>query len=105
MMSIAIKERTKELGIRKIFGVSLSNILLLLTKDTVIIMGFASIFGGVLGWYLASQWLRNFAYRIDFRFEIIVVSSLITLFMALIPVVIRIIIAYRTNPVDVLRNE
>jgi putative ABC transport system permease protein len=105
LMSISIKERTKELGIRKVLGVSFHNLLFLLLKDTIIILIFASFLGGFLGWLMAQKWLANFAYRIDFSVGIIIISSLITFLLAFLPVIYRIVKAAKTNPINALRHE
>jgi putative ABC transport system permease protein len=105
LISISIKERTRELGVRKVLGVSFLNMFLLLSEDIFFITGFASVVGGFAGWYVARQWLGNFAYRFQFGPGIIVVSAFITLLMAISPVVFKILKAAGSNPVEALRNE
>jgi len=105
LMSISIKERTKELGIRKVNGAPFLDLAILLLKDNFVIIGFASVVGGILGGYVAGQWLTNFAYRISFGFDIILISSLIALLMAVIPVSFKLWKAIRTNPAESLRTE
>ena len=105
LMSFTIKERTKELAIRKVLGAPFINLLRLLSKDILIIMAFASLSGGILGWYAAEEWLNNFAYRIDIGFDTIILSSVITLVMAILPVSYRLGKAISINPVESLRTE
>ncbi len=105
VMSFSIKERTKELGIRKVLGAPFLNLLALLAKDIFIILGLASVVGGTLGWLGAVQWLTNFAYRIDMGFDIIIISSVATLLMAIIPLSFKLGKVVRANPVESLRTE
>lgn len=105
LMSYTIKERTKELGIRKVLGAPFFNLVSLLTKDILLIVGFASILGGILGWYLANQWLESFAFRIQIGPDTILLSSVIALLMALIPLSFKIEKAIRKNPVESLRID
>jgi len=104
-MSILIKERTKELGIRKVVGAPFLNLVMLLLKDNFIIIGIASVVGGVLGRYIAGHWLNNFAYHISFGVDIIIISSLIALLMAVVPVSFKLWNAITTNPVKSLRTD
>lgn len=69
IMSISIRERTKELGIRKVVGAPFKYLVWLMLKDYFAIIGIASILGGLLGMYVANQWLRNFEYRISFGID------------------------------------
>jgi putative ABC transport system permease protein len=105
IMSISIRERTKELGIRKVVGAPFKYLVWLMLKDYFAIIGIASILGGLLGMYAANQWLRNFEYRISFGIDIIILSSLIALLMAVIPVGYRLWKAIINNPVESIRND
>src|SRR5258706_10923106 len=105
VMSFSIKERTKELGIRKALGAPFLNLLALLSKDIFIVMGLASVVGGTAGWFGAGQWLNNFAYRIDMGVDIVILSSVITLLMAIVPLSFKLGKAVRANPVESLRTE
>ena len=105
LMSISIRERTKELGIRKVVGAPFKYLAWLMLKDNFAIIGIASIVGGLTGMYVANQWLHNFEYRISFGIDIIILSSLIALSMALIPVGYRLWKAIINNPVESIRND
>jgi len=105
LMSISIRERTKELGIRKVVGAPFKYLAWLMLKDNFAIIGIASVLGGLLGMYAANQWLRNFEYRISFGIDIIILSSLIALLMAVIPVGYRLWKAIINNPVESIRND
>jgi putative ABC transport system permease protein len=105
IISFSIKERTKELGIRKVLGASVPVLYGLLLKDIFLIIGLSSLAGGILGWHVTRLWLNNFAYRIDFSFDIILISFVIALLMAMIPVCFKLWKSIRTNPVESLRTE
>jgi putative ABC transport system permease protein len=105
LMSYSLKEREKEIGIRKALGASLSRITGLLARDLVIIVSIAEIAGGILGWYFSTSWLNNFAYRIEWGIDIIILSSFLTLLLAITPIAFTLIKSIRTNPVDSLRYE
>jgi putative ABC transport system permease protein len=104
-MSFSLKERTKEIGIRKVMGASFVRLLRLILWDIVPIIGIATLIGGIPGWYLSADWLKNFAYRFSFGIDIIIISSLFTLFIALIPLSFKLVKSVSSNPVDSLRTE
>ncbi len=105
IMSFSVKERTKELGIRKVLGAPLLHLFSLLSKDVLVITGVACILGGILGWYASNEWLTNFAYRINVGIDVIIIASLITLTMAIIPLSFKLRKAIAANPVESLRNQ
>jgi putative ABC transport system permease protein len=105
LMSFTLKERTKEIGIRKAMGASFTRLAILMIRDLLLIVCIAALAGGVSGWYFSTNWLNSFAYRIDWGIDIIIISSFITLLLAITPVVFTLIRSIRTNPVDSLRYE
>ena len=105
LMSYSFKERKKEIGVRKAMGASFSGLTGLLLRDLVIIVCIAEITGGVLGWYLSTNWLNNFAYKINRGIDIIIISCLLTILLAITPVVFNLIKSIRTSPVESLRYE
>lgn len=105
ILSLSIKEKTKEIGIRKILGAPFINLLNLVTSDIFLILGLATIVGGSLGWFVANEWLNNFSYRFEMGLEIVALSSVIVLFMAILPVSYKLIKSVRSNPVEALKNE
>ncbi len=105
IISFSIKEKTKELGIRKVLGAQFFHMLNILSKDVFILIGLASVLGGITGWYLANHWLSNFAYRINMSIDTIIISSLITLIIVVVPVGYKLRGAITSNPVEALKNE
>ena len=105
LMSYSFKERKKEIGVRKAMGASFSGLAGLLLHDLFFIVCIAEITGGVLGWYFSANWLNNFAYRINWEIDIIIISCFLTILLAITPIVFHLIKSIRANPVDSLRYE
>ncbi len=105
LISFSLGEKTKEIGIRKVLGASFISLLRLLTKEVVYILGGASIIGGAAGWYFSSKWLNNFAYRFEMGFDIIFISSILTLIVTFVPLSFKLVKSVRTNVIHSLRKE
>jgi putative ABC transport system permease protein len=105
LMSLSLKEKTKEIGIRKVLGVSYARLLNLLTRDIMFVVLIATIVGGAFGWYLSTGWLNNFAYRCRIGFDVIVISAVLTLLMSMLMVGFKLIKSITTNPVESLHTE
>ena len=105
LMSYSFKERKKEIGVRKAMGASFSSLAGLLVRDLFLLVCIAEITGGVLGWYFSNRWLNNFAYRINWGVDIIIISCFLTILLAITPIVFHLIKSIRTNPVNSLRYE
>ncbi len=98
-------QRTKEIGIRKVMGASVQNILSLLTKDFSKLIVIAILIASPLSWYIMSNWLQSFAYRIELSWLIFLVSGLIVIMIALLTVSIHTLKAASSDPVKSLRYE
>jgi putative ABC transport system permease protein len=105
LASFTAEQRTKEIGIRRVLGASLSGVVILLTKEFVRLVAVANIIAWPLAYYAMNRWLHNFAYRIDLGLWIFVISALLALFIALFTVSYQSIKAATANPVDSLRYE
>ena len=105
LASYSTLQRTKEIGVRKIIGASVSNIVFLLSKDFLALVGLSFLIAAPLSWYFINGWLKGFAYRIDIYWWIFVVAGLTALFIALFTVSFQAIRAALTNPVISLRAE
>jgi putative ABC transport system permease protein len=97
--------RTKEIGIRKVLGASVSHIILLLNRDMVRLAALAFLLGVPLAWQLMQGWLEDFAYRVQIGWEVFIVAGLVGLLTALLAVSYHSLKASMANPVDSLRNE
>ncbi len=97
--------RIKEIGVRKVLGASIPNIVLLLSKEFTKWVLVACVFALPLAYYAMNQWLENFAYRKSIGVEIFVLSALIATLIAVITVSYQSVKAAVANPVDSLRYE
>ena len=101
---VAIK-RTKEIGIRKVLGASLSQILILLSREFAAAIALANLIAWPVAFFLMKKWLANFAYRIDLGIGIFTISALLAFSVALITVGWHSVKAATSDPVDSLRYE
>ncbi len=105
MSSFTATNRTKEIGIRKVLGASIPEIVRLLSTETIILIAAASVVAYPLGWYAMSQWLSTFAFRIGFNWLIPLAITAGILILALLTVSYQSIKAALANPVESLRYE
>jgi putative ABC transport system permease protein len=105
MASYTTEQRTKEIGIRKALGSSVSGIVILLSKESIVLISLANIIAWPISYYVMSKWLSTFAYRIDMNFIIFVIASLVGLIISLITVSSQAIKAALANPVKSLKYE
>jgi len=105
LASYMAEKKTKEIGIRKVLGATVPNILVLLTREFTRFVFLANIIAWPIAYFAMNKWLQSFAYRIDIGLWIFAVSSLLALFMALLTVSYQSIKAATANPVDSLRYE
>jgi putative ABC transport system permease protein len=99
------EQRTKEIGIRKAMGASVTSLTILLSKEFTWLVLIAFVPAAVAGWYVSYQWLEGFAYRIPVNPFIVVFSGLAALVLAWLTVSYQSIKTANTNPVDSLRYE
>jgi putative ABC transport system permease protein len=99
------EKRTKEIGIRKVLGASVSNITVLFSKDFMRLIALANGLAWPIAYFAMHKWLQNFAYRIDLHLGIFIFSGICTLFVAFLTVSYQSIKAAFANPIDSLRYE
>ena len=99
------EQRSKEIGIRKVLGATVSNITTLLSIDFVKLVLLAILIASPIAWYGMNKWLQDFAYRIPISWWIFVLSGLVAIVIALFTVSFQSIKAALMNPVRSLRSE
>jgi putative ABC transport system permease protein len=99
------KQRTKEIGIRKVLGASVLQVALLLSKDFIALVVIAIVIASPLAWWASNKWLQDFAYRININYWMFLAAGLVAVFIALITVSFQAIKAAVANPVKSLRTE
>jgi putative ABC transport system permease protein len=97
--------RTKEIGVRKVLGASILNIISLLTKDFVKLVALGFIIAAPLSWFAMNQWLMNFAYSTNIGIGVFLIAGATALLIAILAVSSRAYSAATSNPVDSLKNE
>ena len=99
------EQRTKEIGIRKVLGASILNVLFMLTKDFTKWILIANIIAWPAAYFVMSKWLQGFAYKIDISLWIFILSGVIALTISIFTISFRAIKAATANPVKSLRYE
>jgi putative ABC transport system permease protein len=99
------ERRTREIGIRKVLGATLSNTVLLLSKDFLLLVALASVIAFPITWWVMHRWLEKYAYRIDIEWWVFVVAGLLAVVIALVTVSFQALKAALMNPVKSLRVE
>ena len=98
-------QRVKEIGIRKVMGASIPDILALLSKEIIALILVSNLIAWPVAWYTMNHWLRNFAYRIPIEPWLFIMAGLLTVVIALVTIGMQSVKAALANPVDSLRNE
>ena len=99
------ERRTKEIGVRKVLGASVAQIILLVSKDFAKLVATAFVVAAPMAYFVVNKWLQNFAYRVEISFWIFILVGLLSFAIALLTVSYHSTKAALTNPVDALRCE
>jgi putative ABC transport system permease protein len=105
LASFTTEQRRKEIGVRKVLGASLANIIFLLTKEFLKWVIIANLIAWPIAWWILNKWLQNFAYHIDIEMWVFVISGGIALVIAVITVSYQAVKAAFNNPIEALRYE
>jgi putative ABC transport system permease protein len=105
LVAFTTEQRTKEIGIRKVLGASINQVLVLLSKEFFLLVCVAFIISIPVTWWAMHNWLNNFAYRINISWWIFLVAGLLAVLIALMAISFLAIKAAVANPVRSLRTE
>ena len=105
LTALAIEQRSKEIGIRKVLGATVTNVVTLLNRDFLILVMIGFLTAIPIGWYSANEWLQDFAYRVDIGAGVFVLAGVVAVLIALATVSWQSIKAAIANPVKSLRSE
>lgn len=105
LTAFSIQRRTKEVGIRKVFGASVRDIVTLQTREYFLWVGMANLAGWSIGYYLSEQWLQQYAYRAAIPWWLFVIIAAASLLLVGGTVSVQTIRAALANPVQALRHE
>ena len=105
LASFTTEQRTKEIGIRKVMGSSISQVVGLLTKEINWLLIISSIVSWPLAFYFMKNWLQNFAFKSNLGLHIFIIASIIAFFIAILTTGFQALKAARANPANSLRHE
>jgi putative ABC transport system permease protein len=105
LVSYSVERRSKEIGIRKVLGATVSNILSMLSREFLLLVAVSSIVALPIGYYFMSEWLTGFAYHVSLNAFMFISAGALVLVIAWITVSLRTFSAASSNPVRSLRSE
>lgn len=105
LAAFTAEQRKKEIGVRKVLGASVLEIVKLLSSQFSRLILLALLIAIPLGWWIFSEWLNDFAYRIQISWQVFVFAAVLVMAIAALPIGFQSVRAARANPVDSLRDE
>jgi len=105
LASFVTEQRTKEIGVRKVFGANVSDIVSLMLRSYLFLAGISILVASAISYYFATKWLQSFVYKAEIRWMTFLLAALITIIITLITVGLHTIRAGNLNPAESLRNE
>lgn len=105
LSTITIVQRAKEIGIRKVLGASISEIVKILSKEFVVLISVAFVIATPIAWWMMNQWLNDYVFRIEIQWWIFVVAGFLTILFAIFTVSFQSFKAAIENPIKSLRDE
>ena len=105
LTAFTVRQRVKEIGIRKVLGASVSNIAAMLSTDFLKLVFVSAIIAVPVAWYVMNKWLQDFAYRVNISWWMFALAGIITMCIALLTISFQSIKAAIANPVKSLRTE
>jgi putative ABC transport system permease protein len=105
LVSYSIESRMKEIGVRKVLGATVSNIVTLVSKEFIVLVAVSGLIAVPAAWYIMTTWLKDFEYRVGVGAGVFVLALAVALLIAFATICFRAIKAARSNPVTSLRSE
>ena len=105
LVTFTAEQRTKEIGIRKVLGASVTGIIRMFSKDFLKLVLIAALIAFPVAWWVMNKWLNDFEYRVDIGWWVFVVAGVAALLIALLTISFQSIKAAIANPVKSLRTE
>ena len=105
LAAFTAQKRKKEIGIRKVIGASVVQVAYLLSREFLVLVGVAMAIAFPIAWLAMHKWLDGFAYRVDIRYDVFVLTALAAVGITLITISYQALRAATANPVDSLRSE
>jgi putative ABC transport system permease protein len=105
LVTYAAEQRIKEIGVRKVLGASVGEIVTMISKDFIKLVLIAFVIAFPVAWLMMNKWLQSFAYRINISWWVFALAGLLTIAIALVTVSFQAIKAAMANPVKSLRSE
>ncbi|MEQ8627201.1 ABC transporter permease [Ekhidna sp.] len=105
LTSFSIQQRTKEIGIRKVLGASAKNLMILLSKEYMMLVSAACVVSLPVAWWMMSKWLEDYTFRIDLGWWFVIVPIAFVIGLALLSISSKVLSTIKTNPVKSLRTE
>jgi putative ABC transport system permease protein len=105
LVTFTAEQRVKEIGIRKVLGASISNIVSLLTKELILLVIVATVIAAPVAWYAMNKWLQSFAYRVNLHWWVFIAAGFVAILIAFITVSVRSVKAAMANPAKSLKTD
>jgi predicted permease len=99
------EQRSKEIGVRKVLGASVSGIVKLLSKDFLKLVGLSILIAVPIAWYFMRDWLQDYAYRIEINWWVFLIAGIAAILIAIVTVSFQAVKAAIANPIDSLKTE
>ncbi len=105
LSSFAVEKRTKEIGLRKILGASANSIILLTSKDFMVLLAVSFLLALPVGYYFMNNWLSSFAFKVDVGVSVFFIAGIVNILFAILTLLYHVTRISKTNPVEALKYE